>query len=176
MLKNNTIVGYGIRTENSDSLQDIISYQHLRDTEELKKLRDQHRLEYLKNNSFTRSQETKASLMRNKAIKNKLMVGDRNDKDERYLYKLKQFINIPSSDYIRNVKKTFKPKREAGYDSEHYGTANKMTNYLLQKQSKKSAESVGRIKSRDRYSEFSKTSKKFPDINNQSFDSRSRRR
>ena len=50
--------------------------------------------------------------MRNKAIKKKMEEVQNPNDDNKFICKLKQLINVPSSDYIRNIAKNQIKKRE----------------------------------------------------------------
>lgn len=131
MLKDNMIEGYGIKTEPSDNIKDVLSYEYTRELEEKQK-KHQDRLLSLKNEMVKRSQDTKASMMRSHAIKLKYE-DDVQREDPRFTYKLKQFINVPSSDYIRSIKKQFKAKREPGFTPQQDHSLRRTATHLLQK-------------------------------------------
>jgi hypothetical protein len=104
-----TSEGYGIKTKPSDNIGDVMSYQYLRDIESYNKLKHDSNLT-VKASIITRGHETKASMLRNEAIKNKLNQSW-NPSEQKQAYKLRQFINIPSSDYIRNIKNRYKTQK-----------------------------------------------------------------
>lgn len=114
MLNPNTIEGYGLKTETSDNIKGVMSYEFYRELETRQKKKHENYIE-LKNTSLSRTNDTKASLMRNEAIKKRLNESSVSSRQNQYLYKLKQFINVPSTDYIRNIKRRYKTKREPSY-------------------------------------------------------------
>lgn len=174
MLKNNVIEGYGVRTDPSDNIGNVLSYEYSREEEELQK-RKQQAFSNLRPHTIGRAHETKASMMRDSAIRQKLTESDSGNGSKRFMYKLKQFINIPSSDYIRNIKNKLKLKREPSYSRHNESVSlGKGAALLLQKNAanmnlNKSVGNLGRAESHERYSKRN-TSGGFPNIKNMSID------
>ena len=114
MLVNASYDGYGMKTALSDNIRDVISYEYIREIESLQKKKNESLLS-LKSCSHKRGKQTKGSRMRNEEIKRKMNELQNPNDDKKFIYKLKQFINVPSSDYIRNITKHQIRKRENEY-------------------------------------------------------------
>lgn len=121
--KLNTFYGYGIKTSTSDNIKDVINYEFSRQSEDLQR-RKQHSQYSLQSSQLKRPRKTKASELRDKAIKmnqDSLLT----IKNSKKLFKLKQFINVPSSQYFKGLKMKHKAIREDQYKDD-------MNNLILQ--------------------------------------------
>lgn len=174
MLNPNSIEGYGMKTESSDNIKDVMSYEFYRELESRQKKKHENFLE-LKNTSLSKANDTKASIMRNEAIKKRLNESSISNRHNQYLYKLKQFINVPSSDYIRNIKKRYKTKREPSYNNELDNIHQSSATLLLQKhlghtRGNKSLDNFGTPSHKNRNLNMRSTTNEFPDIKNRSIE------
>jgi Ca2+-binding EF-hand superfamily protein len=171
MIKNNVIEGYGIRSNPSDNIRNVMNYEYLRE-EEIARERKQQSLSNLRPNILSRANKTKASMMRDNAIIKKLTNNSVNDPN-RYTYKLKQFINVPSSDYIRSIKNKSRPKKDLGISRQYESVNLGKNGALLQNiganmDLNKSMGEMERVHSQERYS--TKDNNGLPNIRNNSND------
>jgi hypothetical protein len=98
---------HGITTLPSDNIRDIVNHDYEKTFLEIKTKRDQDQLmKLLMKEDNTRTMDTKASIMRNQAIKQKL------DKaaEKQTPFRLKQFDEVKSSGYVTDATKDIRKK------------------------------------------------------------------
>lgn len=105
--------GYGVKTLPSDNIKDVINYEFSRQSESMQR-KKQMSLQSYKSSHLSKPKHTKASKMRDSAIRQhqENLLSNKNIKP---LYKLKQFLNVQSSEYIKSAKRRQKTVRENPY-------------------------------------------------------------
>ena len=111
MVVNSSYDGYEMKTALSDNIKDVIICEYAREIELLQKKKHES-LMSLKNWSLRCGRQTKGSMMMNKSIKKKMEEVKNPNDYNRFICKLKQLINVPSSDYTRNIAKNQIKKKE----------------------------------------------------------------
>jgi len=97
---------HGIKTIPSDNIKNIINHDYEREFIERRAKRDEDQItRLLLREENLRGMETKASIVRDKAIKEKI---ERQNKSNRNNFRLRQFDNVKASEYISNTTKEFK--------------------------------------------------------------------
>jgi len=113
MFLKNSFDGFGIKSFPSDNIKDVINNEYGRRNEFLQHTKQEY-FQNLKTTHLTKARHTKASKMRDAAIKQN-QENSFNINNKKQTFKLKQFINVPSSEFIRSIKRKYRTKREQKY-------------------------------------------------------------